>query len=149
MVAHYNAIESNEGGLIHNYPSGAPHLDAEHNWWGSTNGPDDPIGTLELPENPGATVAQMLNAAPAGLLGDDVSENVDYYPWTDIACVLDADVNCDCVVNVLDLLFVRVKLSGDPLSDPDAAKADVNRDGIVNILDMIYVRNRLGDRCPL
>ena len=149
VVAHYNAIENNEGGLIYNYSSGAPSLDAEHNWWGSTNGPDDPVGTLELPDNPGATVAQMLNAAPAGLLGDDVSENVDYYPWTDTACVLDADVNCDCTVNVLDLLFVRVNLGDDPLSDPDAAKADVNGDGVVNILDMIYTRNRLRDRCPL
>ncbi len=78
---------------------------AENNWWGSTEGPSDPAGTLEMPENPGATVAQMLNAAPAGLLGNAVSDNVDYYPWgaTPPAGYLQSLINAAAPCDVINL----------------------------------------------
>ena len=60
---------------------------------------------------------------------------------------LPGDMNGDCVVNILDMLFVRNNLRKDPSSDPDAAKADMNGDGSVNILDLLGVRNVLGTRC--
>ncbi|HUW33206.1 MAG TPA: right-handed parallel beta-helix repeat-containing protein, partial [Planctomycetota bacterium] len=58
-------------------------VDAETNWWGSMHGPADPLGTVEMPAGGDTTpVADMLNAQPAGVLGNAVSENVDYFPWT-------------------------------------------------------------------
>ena len=59
---------------------------------------------------------------------------------------LPADVNGDCVVNILDLLAVRNRLGQDPTSG-DNWRADVNGDGAINILDLIFVRNELGTAC--
>jgi len=61
--------------------------------------------------------------------------------------VLDGDANADCVVNILDLIFVRNRLNQD-VETGDNWMADVNSDGKINILDLIYVRNRLNTRCP-
>jgi len=57
------------------------------------------------------------------------------------------DVNGDCKVNVLDLIFVRNRLNTS-ISTGDNWLADVNSDGKINVLDLIYVRNRLNTRCP-
>lgn len=56
-------------------------VDAENNWWGSAEGPSDPVGTIEVPTSPEPAAADMVNAEPAGSLGGAVSEGVDYYPW--------------------------------------------------------------------
>jgi len=61
--------------------------------------------------------------------------------------VLDGDANQDCVVNILDLIFVRNRLNQD-VATGDNWQADVNGDTKINILDLIYVRNRLNTRCP-
>jgi len=58
-----------------------------------------------------------------------------------------ADVNGDCRVNVLDLIFIRNRLNADVNTD-DNWKADVNQDDKINVLDLIYVRNRLNTGCP-
>jgi len=55
------------------------------------------------------------------------------------------DVNGDCRVNILDLIFIRNRLSATP--DLDNSRADVNKDGTINLLDLIKVRNELGARC--
>jgi len=57
------------------------------------------------------------------------------------------DANGDCVVDILDLLFIRNRLNHDSETD-DNWLADANADGKINILDMLYVRNRMGTRCP-
>ena len=57
------------------------------------------------------------------------------------------DANGDCSVNVLDLIFVRNRLNGDPATG-DNWRGDVNEDGRINILDLIYVRNELNSSCP-
>ncbi|NQT21568.1 MAG: hypothetical protein HQ592_17825, partial [Planctomycetes bacterium] len=56
------------------------------------------------------------------------------------------DSNADCIVNILDLLFVRNRLQGDPTSG-DNWRADLNGDGIINILDLLGVRNELQTGC--
>ena len=57
-------------------------LNAENNWWGSPDGPADPVGTIEMPDAT-ASVSQMINAVAelSGSLGNGVTEDVDYYPW--------------------------------------------------------------------
>jgi len=56
------------------------------------------------------------------------------------------DVNGDCSVNVLDLIWARNRL-GQDVNTGDVWRADVNGDGRVNVLDLIAVRNRLGGKC--
>ena len=75
-----NNIVDNEAGVIYNWMSGAP-LDATNNWWGTANGPEDPVGTIEVPTSPTPALDDMLNAAPAGALGTSVSEKVIYFPF--------------------------------------------------------------------
>ena len=57
-----------------------------------------------------------------------------------------ADVNGDCIVNILDLLNVRNRSGAEPASG-DNWKADLNSDGVINVLDLITVRNELGATC--
>lgn len=96
-----NSIANNSVKGVNN--TAAAVVMAENNWWGATDGPSDPAGTLEMPENPGATVAQMLNAAPVGMLGNAVSDNVDYYPWGAtppagyLQSLIDAAAPCDVI----------------------------------------------------
>ena len=69
--------------------------------------------------------------------------------WADSPafCVrMQGDSNCDCVLNILDLLYVRNRL-GQGVSPGETWLADANRDGRINILDLLYVRNRLGTKC--
>jgi len=53
------------------------------------------------------------------------------------------DANLDCRVNVLDLIFIRNRLS-QSRCDSNNWQADVNADGNINILDLIFARNQLG-----
>ena len=64
-----------------------------------------------------------------------------------IGWTIPGDINGDCSVNVLDMLFVRNSLQKDVYSS-DYWKADINRDRQVNVLDMILVRNELKSTCP-
>jgi len=57
-----------------------------------------------------------------------------------------ADANGDCVVNVLDLIFVRNRLGERPYTG-DNWRADITCDMVINVLDLIAVRNYLGTRC--
>ena len=56
------------------------------------------------------------------------------------------DANGDCVVNILDLIWVRNRLGAD-VATGDNWKADVNSDGKINILDLLAVRNNLSAKC--
>jgi len=56
------------------------------------------------------------------------------------------DSTLDCVVNVLDLIYVRNALGKD-VDSGENWRSDVNNDGKVNVLDLIAVRNSLGQRC--
>jgi len=59
---------------------------------------------------------------------------------------LQGDCNWDCVVNILDMLFVRDRIGLDPTIGSNW-KADVNMDGNINILDLLVVRNLLTTTC--
>jgi len=64
-----------------------------------------------------------------------------YYHWP-----VTGDATGDCKVDILDMLFVRDRLSRDPATD-DNWKADLTQDGEINILDMLLVRNHLNTAC--
>ena len=63
-------------------------------------------------------------------------------PWWNIP----GDVNGDCVVNVLDMLFVRNTFLHNTASG-DNWKADVDSDGQIDVLDMLIVREAMKDEC--
>ncbi|MCL4275422.1 MAG: right-handed parallel beta-helix repeat-containing protein, partial [Anaerolineales bacterium] len=77
--ANLNEIFDNTAGVTN---TSGTVMDAENNWWGSDHGPEDAIGTVEMPFDPEPAVSDMLNAEPAGQLGNPVSDDVDYAPWT-------------------------------------------------------------------
>ncbi len=58
--------------------------------------------------------------------------------------ILEGDANGDCVVNILDLIFVRNRVG---VQEKDNWKADANNDGKIDIADLIFVRNHLNERC--
>jgi len=76
-----NNIHTNTVGADASQAAKGVTVDAENNWWGNVNGPSDPSGTKEMPQEPEPAVADMLNAEPVDDLGNGVSNNVDYYPW--------------------------------------------------------------------
>jgi parallel beta-helix repeat protein len=78
-IAQFNNILNNAYGVANSPDSSVLH--ARYNWWGSVDGPEDPVGTSEV--LPCAPVADMKNTeAPiSGVLGNRVSENVNYCPW--------------------------------------------------------------------
>lgn len=59
-----------------------------------------------------------------------------------LAIALAGDVNDDCRVNILDLVFAR-----NNLGQGSGSKADVTGDGKVNVADLVFVRERLGTKC--
>jgi len=88
IVANSNEIYDNAqyGVRVVGTPTNGFVFDAENNWWGSADGPEDTdSGTNEvtLATCGNYTVADMLNAVgeSTGSLGDEVSDNVDYCPW--------------------------------------------------------------------
>jgi parallel beta-helix repeat protein len=62
VTAHFNNLTGNATGIS----STAPAIDAEDNWWGNTNGPQNASNTFNV-----------------GAQGDAVSDNVDFVPWLD------------------------------------------------------------------
>ncbi|HUU68100.1 MAG TPA: SBBP repeat-containing protein [Planctomycetota bacterium] len=61
--------------------------------------------------------------------------------------VLFGDVNDDCRVDVLDMILIRNRLTGESAT-PGCLDADLNGDGRINVLDLLLVRARLGAKCP-
>ncbi|HUW30552.1 MAG TPA: dockerin type I domain-containing protein [Planctomycetota bacterium] len=89
------------------------------------------------PSVPSVTVTITSSAAWGSLV-----DNVEI----DTAMPIPGDANLDCVVNILDLLFIRSKLGQNPASG-DNWSADANGDGRINILDLIVTRSNLTKKC--
>jgi len=57
-----------------------------------------------------------------------------------VAVYVCGDVNCDCVVNLLDITYLISYLyKGGPVPCPEHIFGDINGDGTVNILDITYL----------
>ena len=97
----------------------------------------DPAAACPLEPDPGNGQGRVN----AGAYGNTPEASRNAHWWS-----VPGDVNDDCVVNVLDLIFVRNHLTWQN-SGGGMWKADVNGDGCVSILDLIFVRNRMGTAC--
>ncbi len=97
ISVHYNSISGNTHyGLLN---EGAKSIvDAEYNWWGSVDGPEDLIGSEEAQLDECYDVSTMVNAVAelSGTLGDKVSENADYCPWLGGDAGFDAEIYAGC-----------------------------------------------------
>jgi len=114
---------------------------------GKTNGQH---GTVEITSG-GAKVSYLPEAGYSGL--DSFTYTVmDDDGLASVGTVLlnviwQGDVNDDCKINILDLIFIRNHLNGNVLTG-DNRRCDINGDGKINVLDLILVRNQLNQRCP-
>ncbi len=125
MVAHNNSIFDN--GVGADTDDTDKILDAENNWWGSVNGPEDADGTNEMPENPASDVFDMVNATPIGELGNSVvMSEIDYYPWLNAAPTTPYSTSSASAVEIKDAtgyvgqnvqLTAKLTIGGQPLSD--------------------------------
>ncbi len=99
VIIQGNAFIHHTGYAVLNLAIGT--LDAENNWWQSTDGPEDvDSGTNEvtLATCDSYTVSEMLNAVAenTGELGGAVSDEVDYCPWLDSFARLTLDADAEC-----------------------------------------------------
>lgn len=96
------------------------------------------------------------NLKDSGSLGNDgeASGNINFIEGIveKPACIpgslLDGDTDCDCRVNIFDLIRVGInygKRKGDPSWDP---LADVVADQEINIFDLVKVGANFGRTCP-
>ena len=87
-----------------------------------------------------------FKSTASNLVPGDTNGTGDIFVHDRGAPGLPGDTNGDCMVNILDLLYVRNRLGLAPAS-VDNGSADLNGDGAINILDLILVRNKLGATC--
>jgi len=113
-----------------NYGQGAWVIDDLHSPCIDTADPYAPYKDEPPPNGKRANIGAYGNTAEASKGSESIS----------------GDANGDCVVNVLDLIFIRNRLNLDVASGDNAA-ADVNEDGRINVLDLIHVRTRLNLKC--
>ena len=114
LTANDNTIHSN---VTYGFWTNAVSVqDAEDNWWGSEDGPEDTdSGTNEvtLATCDSFSVAQMYNAVAenTGTLGDPVSDNVDYCPWLEEAATLTLNPDYQRVQCFGDTVTVTVDMT--------------------------------------
>jgi len=107
---------------------GLETVNARCNWWGAASGP-------------------YHNVTNTSGLGDRVSDNVDYYPWSDVQYPILGDINNDCIVNIFDILIAATafgSMPGDPNWNPEV---DLDNNGIINILDLVRIAVNFGKGC--
>ena len=119
---HDNWIYGNAGYGCYNYST--VEVEAENNWWGSAYGPQDDTGSTEcLAPFEGGWNCGDKNTEPAGQLGDNVSENVDYCPWAQATLWVEPDdgwveegqnIIIDVRITANDMNGVEFDLDFDP-----------------------------------
>jgi len=115
------------------------------------SGAERDFGTLKA-DSSGATeyIYAVPPSAPPALFKGSVTvtaANAGSQALTvEVQVLPTGDVNEDCRVNILDLIFIRNRL-GQEVSVGDNWMADANEDGKINILDLIKVRGRLNTTC--
>ena len=92
-------------------------------------------------------ISGTIGQPDAGVMtGGDYELAGGYWAATGIGiepvCPIVGDLNCDAVVNVLDLLILLEGWGSCP--DPAACPADLNGDGIVNVLDLLILLENWG-----
>lgn len=103
-------------------------LNAECNWWGDASGP-------------------YHNVTNTAGLGDRVSDNVDYAPWSDTRYPIVGDLNDDCIVSITDVVIAATAFGSRPGDWNWNPIADLNGDNIVNIVDLVRIGINFGKGC--
>ena len=106
---HHNRIYGNSGYACRRYSTSI--VLAENNWWGSVDGPQDLLGSSEVPPCGDVSTMQNIVAEISGTLGNKVSENVDYCPWVGVDAGFDAEIYAGCN-DPCDDFSLDFKLSG-------------------------------------
>ncbi len=123
---HCNNIVDNANYGVNNV--GLETVDARCNWWGDASGP-------------------YHNVTNTSGLGDRVSDNVYYSPWSNAQYPITGDINNDCIVNILDILIAAIAFGSSP-GDPNWNPiTDLNSDNIINILDIVRIGVNFGKGC--
>ena len=95
--------------------------------------------------------------ADAALMADLVHPNVEGYMMVaenwfqglDPPCDLPGDLNCDCVVDIADIMLVASRWHTS-VGNPDYHPAyDLNDDGKIDIVDIMLVAVHWGETCPI
>jgi len=120
-------------------------------WRVDISGPYDYLGDFTS-STEGLNVHLAVGSLRPGTYSVTIKAKDDEGTWSEtrtkqFAVVsLAGDANADCLVNILDLIYIRGRLNQD-VSSGDNWTADVNDDGRINILDLIAVRSKLGRNC--
>jgi len=88
-----------------------------------------------------------INGTPQPPRQTDIEAHIEADTTVEAVYELFGDVDIDCRVTILDLIFIRNRLNAGVGTDGNW-RADVNQDGKINILDLIHVRNKLYSACP-
>ncbi|MFZ2633116.1 MAG: right-handed parallel beta-helix repeat-containing protein, partial [Desulfosalsimonadaceae bacterium] len=121
-----NTIKNNTAyGL---YYSGTSIINATNCNWG------DPTGPLD--DSDDRATGGWYN--PDGL-GDNVSNHVNYTPWTIIIVPIPGDINHDGKVDLADTVLPLQIMAGIVPAQPVFLDADVNQDDRIGMEEVIYI----------
>jgi parallel beta-helix repeat protein len=125
-----NTIKDNSIYGLYNY--GTSVINAVHCDWGDPSGPYDPSDDR--------ATGGLYN--PNGK-GNQVSDHVNYDPWSNMAPIVPGDVNHDDIVNLDDAILILKVLTGIPPSQPVFSDADINHDGRLGIEEVMYILQKV------
>jgi len=113
---------------------------------------DDPITELDEGAESGDTITFTINGQPAVPLGPDPPVWIGAGSRVNVeldanACSLFGDLDCDCEVDVADVMMVASRWSCQLGDDCYDARYDLDGDGDIDVVDIMQVAARWGEGC--
>jgi len=112
---------------------------------------DDPLTELDEGAESGDTITFTVDDHPAVPLGPDqpvwVGSGERLHVELEVSCPLFGDLDCDCDVDIVDIMMVASKWCcqlGDECYD---ARCDLDGDGDIDIVDIMQVAAHWGEVC--
>jgi len=123
---------------------GAAGHDNEYGW-GLIQANDALVYAATLPTaTPTATASPSATPSPTATASPTATPSPTA---TAVPCALPGDVNCDCTVDIVDIMTVATRwgaTAGDPQYD---AAYDFDSNGIIDVVDIMFVATRFLDQC--
>ncbi|NOZ06734.1 MAG: S8 family serine peptidase [Chloroflexi bacterium] len=116
----------------------------------TTTATASPSATPSATTSPTATATPSSTATPSATPTATPTATSSATPSptpTSVSCALPGDVNCDCTVDIVDIMTVASRwgtTAGDPLYD---AAYDFDANGTIDIIDIMFVATRFLDQC--